>query len=99
MYIIGSIVIMALVTYLIRVIPLTCFRKKIQSRFVHSFLYYVPYVVLATMTFPDIIDSVGNWKYAIVGTAVALIFAFREKGLTTVAIASVVAVYACYLIF
>ena len=48
---------MAIVTYLIRMLPLALFRKKISSRFVRSFLYYVPYVTLAVMTFPAIINA------------------------------------------
>ena len=48
---------MALVTYLIRVLPFTLIRKKIENRTIRSFLYYVPYVTLAVMTFPAILDA------------------------------------------
>ena len=51
------IAVMAFTTYLIRVIPLTIIRKQIQNRFVKSFLYYVPYVTLAVMTFPAIVND------------------------------------------
>ena len=51
------ILIMAGVTYLIRTLPLTLIRKPIKSQFVHSFLYYVPYVTLAVMTFPAILEA------------------------------------------
>lgn len=48
------IAVMALVTYLIRMLPLVIFRKKIENRFIRSFLYYIPYAVLAAMTFPAV---------------------------------------------
>ena len=53
-YLIVGMVVMSLTTYLIRVIPMVVFRKKITNRFVQSFLYYVPYAVLACMTFPSV---------------------------------------------
>ena len=69
------IAIVVLVTYLIRVLPLTLIRKQIKNRFVRSFLYYVPYVTLAVMTFPAIIyatDSIWSGLAAlVVGVAVA----------------------------
>lgn len=49
--------VMAAVTYAIRVLPLTLIRHQIQNRFVQSFLYYVPYVTLAVMTFPAILSA------------------------------------------
>lgn len=52
--------IMALVTYLIRVLPLTLIRKEIKNRTIRSFLYYVPYVTLAVMTFPAILSATGS---------------------------------------
>ena len=96
MYILLSIGVMALVTYLIRVLPLTLFKKKIQSRFIRSFLYYVPYAVLGGMTFPHIFYSTQNTLYATIGTGVALLLGYFERGLTTVAIVSVLAVYLCH---
>ena len=66
------IAIMAGVTYLIRMIPFTVFQKKIRSRFVLSFLHYVPYAVLSAMTIPAIFYATGNMVTAAVGTAVAL---------------------------
>lgn len=89
---------MALVTYLIRVLPLTFFKKKVQSRFIRSFLYYVPYAVLGGMTFPHIFYSTENTLYAAIGTVVAVLLAYFEKGLTTVALASVMAVYLCHIL-
>lgn len=65
--------VMAAVTYLVRMIPLVCFRKKITNRFVRSFLYYVPYAVLSVMTVPGIFFATSHIISAIAGTLVALI--------------------------
>lgn len=84
--------VMAGVTYLIRMLPLTVYRREIKSRFVKSFLHYVPYAVLGAMTIPDALYATGNPVTALVGLAVAVILAWRGKGLLTVAIAACVAV-------
>ncbi len=68
------ILIMFAVTYAIRVVPMTLIRKPIENRFVKSFLYYVPYVTLAVMTFPAIVDASGAWwvgALALIAGAVA----------------------------
>lgn len=88
LYLFGSLAVMALVTYLIRMLPLTLFRKKIKSRFVLDFLYYVPYAVLAAMTFPAVFYSSDGIISAAAGTVVALVLAFFEKGLLTVAVSA-----------
>ena len=80
--------VMAGVTYLIRMLPLTVFRKEIKSVFVKSFLHYVPYAVLAAMTIPAVLESTGDIRTAIVGTVVAIVMAWRGHGLLTVAIAA-----------
>lgn len=85
--------IMAVVTYLPRVLPLAVFKKKIENRFVKSFLAYVPYAVLAAMTFPEVLYSTANMISAIVGLGVALLLAYKEKSLLTVALCSVAAVF------
>ena len=82
-------IIMALGTYLIRMLPLVFFRKKIKSRFIRSFLYYVPYSVLTVMTVPAVFYSTGNTVSAAVGVAVAVILAYFRKSLVTVAAGSV----------
>ena len=87
------IAVMALVTYLIRMLPLVIFRKKIENRFIRSFLYYIPYAVLAAMTFPAVFSSTGSGWSAVAGLIVALLLAFFEKGLLTVALSSCVAVF------
>lgn len=85
--------VMAGVTYLIRMLPLVIFRRKIQNKFIKSFLYYIPYAVLAAMTFPAIFSSTGSIWSAIAGLVVALVLAFFEKGLVTVALSSCAAVF------
>lgn len=92
-YIILGMVVMALTTYLIRVTPMVVFRKKITNRFARSFLYYVPYAVLAAMTFPAIFASTGSQMSAIVGCIVAVALAWFDRGLLTVAVGAVAAVY------
>lgn len=87
------IAIMALVTYLPRMLPLTIFRKKIRNRFIHSFLHYVPYAVLAAMTFPEILYSTENLISGAIGMAVAVALAFWGRGLLTVAIGASASVF------
>ena len=85
--------VMSLVTYLIRMLPLTLIRGRIKNSFVQSFLYYVPYAVLGSMTFPAIFESTGNLFSAIMGTVVALILGFMGKGLLTVAVSASLVAY------
>ncbi|MBQ8313423.1 MAG: AzlD domain-containing protein [Clostridia bacterium] len=86
--------VMAGVTYLIRMLPLTVFRKEIKSVFVKSFLHYVPYAVLGAMTFPDVLYSTGSLWTALVGLVVAIIMAWRGRSLLSVAIGACLAVAA-----
>lgn len=92
------IAVMAIVTYLIRVLPLTIFRKKIDNRFVRSFLYYVPYACLTAMTFPAILYATNDVWSAAAGLVVAVILSFMDKGLTMVALAASTAVFVAELI-
>ena len=85
-YILACIAVMALVTYLIRAIPMVVFRKKIQNRWIQSFLYYVPYVVLSAMTVPAVFSSTGSVSSAVAGFVVAVVLAFFKRGLLTVAV-------------
>lgn len=87
------ILVMAVVTYLIRMIPFTLFRKKIKSRFFRSFLYYIPFTVLAAMTIPGIFYSTGEIVTAAVGTAVAVILSYFNLPLIVVALAAAVAAF------
>ena len=84
--------IMAGVTYLVRMLPLTVFKKKIESRFVKSLLYYIPYAVLCAMTFPAILYSTAYIWSAAVGLGFAVLLSFREKDLLTVAVCACAAV-------
>ena len=84
---------MALTTYLIRVLPMTLFRKPIRSRFVRSFLYYVPYACLSAMTFPAILSSTESIISGAAALVTAVILAFRGKSLIVVAVASGVVVF------
>ena len=80
--------VMAGVTYLIRAVPFVVFRKKIRSRFIRSFLAYIPYAVLTAMTVPAIFYSTGDMVTAAVGTAVALVLAYLNCPLIVVALAA-----------
>lgn len=85
--------VMALVTYLIRMAPFVAFRRQIQSRFLRSFLYYIPYAVLSAMTIPAIFSSTASLISAVAGFCVAVLLAFRGKSLLTVAIAACATAY------
>ncbi|MCH5256573.1 MAG: AzlD domain-containing protein [Lachnospiraceae bacterium] len=84
---------MALVTYLIRMIPLTVFRKKITSQFICSFLYYVPYACLTAMTIPAVFYATNSLLSALAGVTVAVILAFSRRNLVTVAAGACLAVF------
>ena len=79
--------VMAGVTYLVRLLPLLLVRHKIQNVFIRSFLYYVPYAVLSAMTFPAILYSTGKMVSAAVGCAVSLVLSYFGKSLLTVSAA------------
>ena len=83
---------MALTTYLIRVIPLTVFRKPIKSKFLKSFLHYVPYACLTAMTFPSILTSTATMLSGAAALIVAVVLAYRGKSLLMVSIAASAAV-------
>lgn len=86
-------IILAGSTYLIRVIPFVAIKKKINNRFIRSFLYYIPYAVLTAMTIPAIFYSTNWWLGAASGLATAILLALKGKGLTTVAVAACMAVF------
>ena len=83
---------MALTTYLIRVLPLTIFRKPIRSRFLRSCLHYVPYACLTAMTFPAILSSTASIISGAAALIVAILLAYRGKSLIVVAVSSIAAV-------
>lgn len=85
--------IMAVVTYLIRMLPLTLIRKEIKNKTIRSFLYYVPYVTLAVMTFPAIISATGSMWTGLAGFVAALIMAYKGQGLFKVSVTACVVVF------
>lgn len=87
------ILVMAGVTYLIRLLPFTLARKEIKSTYLKSFLYYVPFVTLAVMTFPAILDSTASIWSALGGFTTAVVLAYRGGSLIKVSLA------ACFSVF
>ncbi len=87
------IAVMAGVTYLIRMLPLTLIRKEIKNKFIRSFLYYVPYVTLAVMTFPSILSATGSVWSAWAALAVGIILAWFGQSLLTVSVAACLTVF------
>ena len=83
---------MALTTYLIRVLPLTIFRKPIRSLLLRSFLHYVPYCCLTAMTFPAILSSTATVVSGAAALIVGVVLAYRGKSLLTVSVAASAAV-------
>lgn len=87
------IAIMSVVTYSTRAIPIILMKKQIQSRFIKSFLYYIPFAVLASMTFPSILYSTGDFSTGLAGLIIGVMLAYFNRGLMTVATLSVLSVY------
>ena len=92
------ILVMFVVTYLVRVLPLTIFRRPIHSRFMQSFLYYVPYVTLAVMTFPAIINTTQTPLAGAIALAAGMIAAWLGAGLLPVAAICCTVVFAAEMI-
>ena len=93
------VLVMAGVTYLIRMLPLVAIRSRINSRFWQSFLYYVPYAVLGAMTIPAIFSSTGSLGGALCGFAAAVVLGWWEKSLLTVAVIACVCAFVGGLVF
>jgi|SRR3954470_4362771 branched-subunit amino acid transport protein len=89
LYIMG----MAVVTYLVRVLPLTLIRKEIKNTFIKSFLYYVPYVTLSVMVFPAILEATSSPWSALVGFIVAIFLAYFGGSLFKVSLLACLAVF------
>ena len=87
------IAVMAIVTYLIRVLPLTLVRREIKNVYVRSLLYYVPYVTLAVMTFPAILDACGSVWAGLAAFVAGVALAWRGASLLNVAVACCATVY------
>ena len=86
-------IVMAGVTYLIRMLPLVLVKKKIKKKYLLSFLYYIPYAVLSDMTFPGIFYATSSVISAALGTAIALILAYFGRSMVTVAAVSCCTVF------
>lgn len=89
----GAIAIMTLVTWLPRMLPLVLVRGRIEHPWIRSFLFYVPYSVLAVMTIPAIFQATSSLWSAIAGLSVALVLGWLRKSLLVVAIGASLAVY------
>lgn len=87
------ILVMAGVTYLVRMLPLTLIRKEIKNVYIRSFLYYVPYVTLSVMTFPAILDATENIYSALAGFVAALILAYFRQTLIVVSLGASLCVF------
>lgn len=88
-----GVLVMAVVTYIPRVLPLSLMRRRVQNRFLQSFLYYMPYAVLGAMTFPAILGSTATPWSAAAGMAVALLLSWLRLNLLPVALASTATVF------
>lgn len=80
------IIIMAIITYAIRALPMTLIRKPIKNVFIKSFLYYVPYVTLAVMTFPAIIEATQSYISGTLALVGGIIAAWYRASLFQVAV-------------
>ncbi|HHX70845.1 MAG TPA: AzlD domain-containing protein [Gallicola sp.] len=87
------ILVMAIVTYLIRAIPLTLIRKEINNKFIKSFLFYVPYVTLSVLIFPAILHSTSTTISAAIAFIIAIILSYKKLNMMTVAIISCLTVF------
>ncbi len=87
------ILVMAGATYLIRVLPLTLIQKDIKNPTLRSFLFYIPYVTLAVMTFPAILSATGSTLSALAGFATAVVLAYRGKDLFKVSVGACLTVF------
>jgi len=92
-YLLAAVAVMAVVTYLVRMLPLTLMRRKINNPFIRSFLYYIPYAVLSAMTVPAVLYATADLISAVVGLAVAVLLAYQNRGLLIVALGAVFAVF------
>lgn len=90
--------VMALVTYLIRVLPLTLVRREIKNIYIRSFLYYVPYVTLSVMTFPSIMEATGSQWSGLAALVVGIFLAWKGASLFKVAVACCAVVYVLELV-
>lgn len=91
LYFILALLVTAGITYLIRLLPILFVRKRIKNRFLKSFLYYVPHVVLSVLAFPAVITATGNVISGIIAASVCIVMAYMRKGLLSCMLGSVAA--------
>lgn len=92
-YIIISLIIMFLAHFLPRAVPITLMNKKIESKFLKSFLFYVPYAVIASLTFPYVFYATGNIYISLIATVVAIGLSLLNVKMVLVALGSVTVIY------
>ncbi len=92
-YWILGVLVMAVVTYIPRALPLTLMRRQVQNRFVQSVLFYMPYAVLGAMIFPSVLEATATPWSALAGVAVALVLSWLRLSLLPVALASTATVF------
>ncbi|MCD8121776.1 MAG: AzlD domain-containing protein [Clostridiales bacterium] len=92
------ILVMAGVTYLIRMLPLTLIRREIRNTYIRSFLYYVPYVTLSVMTFPAILHATSTVRSGAAALVVAIVLAWQKRSLFQVSLSACTAVFLLELI-
>lgn len=97
-YKIICVIILFVVTFIPRALPIAFISKKIESRFIKDFLFYVPYAVLSALTFPSILYVVENIWIAIAGTVTAIILSLLNQKLIVVVIISVLVVFGLIII-
>lgn len=99
MYNVIVVIIMALVSYIPRVLPLVFIKKEITNKFIRSFLYYIPYAVLACLTFPAIFYFSSNIYLSLIGTIVSIVLSLLNQKMYVVVLISVIVVFGCSFIF
>ena len=93
-----SVAVIAVLTYLIRLLPLVLFKKKITNIYVQSFMEYIPCVVLSCMTFPAIFTCTQNVFSSLAGSVTAIFLGWKSRSLVEVACAAVVSALAVELL-
>ena len=86
-------------TYLIRAVPFNLIKKKITNKYINSFLHYIPYTVLAAMTFPVSLYATGHIITAVAGLLVSLLLSLKKFSLTVVAMSACIVTFICELLF
>ena len=99
MYNVIVVIIMALVSYIPRVLPLVFIKKEITNKFIRSFLYYIPYAVLACLTLPAIFYFSSNIYLSLIGTIVSIVLSLLNQKMYVVVLISVIIVFGCSFIF